>query len=452
MLTENEITRIYLQDLDEQEPITKEAERLIGLEIEKNKRILLEECSKFDLFWINISKLIESIERNKINLIRSTSRLEGEPSDSAVNRVMKSFNKLAKNNTLENLIEVELTTSAIQNLINPIKELKTKILFHEDIRKTSKSFLEVHTDEEFVVLRKSINDFKLKRRIIQKLFTTETGLNKHIRVYSDALRFYKDHDLTDEKIFRIKEFCNNIEGIEEKVKKERDTLISKNSRLVVSRAKRFLNKGLELNDLIQEGNLGLIRAVDKFDPHKGVKVSTYATWWIDQSIRRAISNKSKTVRIPIHIQDMYNCICKSMVVLSQVLGRHPTILEISEDSGLSIEQINSIFSSAIHQVGMQDEFSPGINYEDILADKDIESIVSQVSKTVLNDKIRISISSLPPRYQKVIRLRYGIGEKYNHTLQEVGDQLGVSKPRIRAIQLLAQEKLKCDKNIEDIDE
>ena len=266
-------------------------------------------------------------------------------------------------------------------------------------------------------------------------------------MYSDIIKFYKDNDITDDKIKSMNKFCLGISEIEETVRDKREILIKKNSRLVVSRAKRFSNKGLELNDLIQEGNLGLIRAVDKFDPNKNVKVSTYATWWIDQAIRRAISNKSKTVRIPIHIQDMYNSICKSITTLTQKLGKQPSVTHISEDCGLSIEQIDSILSSALHPIGLNDEFSNGVTYEDVLADKEVESIPSQISKIVIKDKIRIALSSLIPRHQKIIRLRFGIGEIYDHTLEEIGAKFGVTKTRIRHIQNEAIEKLKLNRHI-----
>ena len=132
MLTENEITRIYLQDLNSQEPLSKEEERLIGLEIEKNKKILLEECSKSDLFWQQIDRLEESIKRNKNNLIKLTSRLDNESSNKQEKSVEADFNKLFQDKTLENLLLVDLTTSAVQNLLNPIKTLNKNVQEVED--------------------------------------------------------------------------------------------------------------------------------------------------------------------------------------------------------------------------------------------------------------------------------------------------------------------------------
>ena len=451
-MTENDITKVYLQDLDKLAvPIGKEEEKLIGREIEKNKKILLEECTKFNFFWNHVLLLEEAINRNENNLIKFTSKLDNKSTKRQINAARKLFNTLFQDLTLENLYKVCLTTSTIQNVLNPIKKLNNDINDIIAKKKNALRFLELEDESQFKEFKIHCNNLSNKKAVLRRLYTTEERLNQQLRVFSDVVKFYKDNKLTEELISEINNFCLSITKIEEKVEQYRAKLITCNSRLVVSRAKRFLNKGLEFNDLIQEGNLGLIRAVDKYDPARDVKVSTYATWWIDQAIRRAIANKAKIVRIPIHIQDVCNEIYKSMSVLGQKLGKQPSVDEISDDTGLEKDQINSILTSALHQVGLTDEISTGITYEDILADSTTKSMVDTTHKALLQDHTKILLSNLSPRNQMIIRMRYGIGEENDHTLEEIGNMVGLTKTRIRNIQNEALTNFKKDYTMRKLD-
>ena len=450
-MTENDITKVYLQDLDKQHPISKEEEKKIGLEIEKNKKRLLEECTKYEFFWNHIFLLEEAIDRNENNLIKFTSLLDNQSTKKQINSARKLFSILFKTPTLDNLYKVCLTTSTIQNLLNPIKKLNNEINEIVMKRINALNFLEIDNEQDFKELKSNCGVFKYKKDLINRLYTTEERLNQQLRVFTDVIKFFKDHSLDDKLIQDINDFCLSVGKIESKVEEYRAKLITCNSRLVVSRAKKFLNKGLEFNDLIQEGNLGLIRAVDKYDPAKDVKVSTYATWWIDQSIRRAIANKAKVVRIPIHIQDVCNEIYKSMSILSQKLGKAPTVDEISKDTGLEEEQINSILTSALHQVGLTDEISTGVTYEDILADNATESMVSATHKSLLRDHTRLLLAQLSPRNEMIVRFRFGIGEVNDKTLEEIGNLVGLTKTRIRNIQNEALFKFKKDYTLRKLD-
>lgn len=445
-MTENDITKVYLQDLDSRslDPISKAKEQEIGLEIEKNKKKLLEECTKFEFFWDRILILRDAIERNENNLIKFTTKLDNTSTKRQINAARKTFGKLFDNLNLENLYKVCLTTSTIQNVLNPIKKLNNEIKEINRRRANALYFLEIETDEEFKELKVYCSTLSNKKAVMKRLYTTEERLNQQLRVFNDVVKFYKDNNLDKEMVREINNFCLSIGKIEAQVEECRSKLITCNSRLVVSRAKKFLNKGLEFNDLIQEGNLGLIRAVDKYDPAKEVKVSTYATWWIDQSIRRAIANKARVVRIPIHIQDVCNEIYKSMSILSQKLGKTPTVEDISKDTGLEEEQINSILTSALHQVGLTDEVSVGVTYEDILADNTTESMVSITHKALLKDHAQVLLSQLIPRNEMILRLRYGIGSVNDKTLEEIGSIVGLTKTRIRNIQNEALSKFKKD--------
>ena len=433
-MTENDITKIYLEDLDKQEPIGKAKEQEIGLEIEKNKNLLLETCSKFPFFWERVLLMKEAIVRSPSNLIKYTTKLDNNSAKTRIAKVKREFNKLFKDQTLETLINISFTMSTIQNLLNPIKKLNGEVKDIVRKRKNAMRFLDVSSDKEFKKLRTKCDELGFKKKLVKELYTTEPRLNQQFRVFTDTVKFYKDNNLTEKLVKEVNDFCLIVKKVEDKVAEYRHILICANSRLVVSRAKRFQNKGLEFNDLIQEGNLGLIRAVDKYDPAKNVKVSTYATWWIDQAIRRAIANKSKTVRIPIHIQDICNTIYKAISELSKSRGSIPSIEQISQETDISAEQVTEILTSALHPVGLNDEVSTGVTYEDILADAATENMVSSTHKSLLKDRIRGILGELSPRNEQILRLRYGLGQEADKTLEEIGSEVGLTKTRIRNIQ------------------
>ena len=449
MSTENDITRIYLQELDNHAPISKEKEQEIGREIEHSKKKLLEEIAKYDFFDHQLNKVKEAIERDRVNIIKFTTRLDTDSKVRQINKVYNDFQELFIDVNLDTLIKVSFTLSAIQNLINPVKKLNVKITEYEIVRDNNLKLFEVNSVEEFKHVLESCKDFKFRRQYSIDFLIPETRILNCMSKQQDVEKFFKQEGLDLERVDQIKSFCTEVSNIEQSVEDSREILIKSNSRLVISRAKKFLNKGLDFNDLIQEGNLGLIRAVDKYDPSKNVKVSTYATWWVDQAIRRAISNISKIVRIPVHIQDVYNAVYKSSNLLYKELGREPTIKEISDDSKLAVEQINSILTSAIHPVGLHEEFAEGVTYEEVLADKNAESVVAAVARRLQQDSVRQAISKLTPRSEKIIRLRYGIGEAYPHTLEEIGQQIGVTKTRIRKIQNNILDKFKGEKTFGD---
>ena len=433
-MTENDITKVYLQDLDKQHPITKEEEKKIGLEIEKNKNLLLKKCSEYEFFWERILLMKDAIKRSPSNIIKYTTKLDNASSKTKIARINREFNKLFKDQSLEALIKISLTTSTIQNLLSPIKKLNNEIKDLVEKRNSTAFFLEITSDLEFKQLRSNCEELGFKKKFVKHLYTTEARLNQQFRIYADTIKFFKDNSITDERISEVNNFCIDVERINKTVAMKRDKLITCNSRLVVSRAKKFLNKGLDFNDLIQEGNLGLIRAVDKYDPAKDVKVSTYATWWIDQAIRRAIANKSKTVRIPIHIQDLCNAIYKAISTLSKSHGYMPTVEEISRETELDAAQVSEILTSALHPVGLTDEVSTGVTYEDLLADISSETAVSCTHRALLKERIREILQELTPRNEQILRLRYGIGEINDHTLEDIGSKMGLTKTRIRNIQ------------------
>lgn len=281
--------------------------------------------------------------------------------------------------------------------------------------------------------------------LLRKFDVTETKLSQLISQFEDVQR--RTQKLEEEAgidVIEIKRIIESLQVGERKADIAKSELVEANLRLVVSIAKKYTNRGLQFLDLIQEGNIGLMKAVDKFEYRRGYKFSTYATWWIRQAITRAIADQARTIRIPVHMIETINKLIRTSRLLVQSLGREATPEEIAEKMELPVDKVRKVLKIAKEPISLETPIGEEEDsyLGDFIEDKKIINPSEAIININLSEQTRKVLSTLTPREEKVLRMRFGIGEKSDHTLEEVGQDFFVTRERIRQIEAKALRKLR----------
>lgn len=283
-------------------------------------------------------------------------------------------------------------------------------------------------------LKKILNEKKKKNINARKLLSLAKEIEK---VYK------KVESVVGVKVDVLKGMWDRIVKARTLISTSKNELITRNLRLVVNIAKNYVGRGLPLLDLIQEGNIGLMKAVDKFKYEKGFKFSTYATWWIRQAITRALIDQTKTIRVPVHMMEFYNRVTKASRELTQQLGREPTKEEIAQKLGVPTKKVEEVFRAIQDPIALQTPVGDeDTELEDFIGDKNSPSPYSDAERIEISEHIQRVLKSLTPKEEKVIRMRFGIGMDRDHTLEEVGRHLSITRERVRQIEAKALRKLK----------
>lgn len=282
---------------------------------------------------------------------------------------------------------------------------------------------------------------KQEVEICRRIEAAQVKLRRSRAEFKKELALLKSRDgLSRSKFISL---SKAVEKGEHAVREAKHELTEANLRLVVFVAKRYVYySGMPILDLIQEGNIGLMKAVDKFNYKRGNKFSTYATWWIRQAVSRAVADQSRTIRIPVHAVETLNRLSRVGRVLSNELGREPTIEELAQRSGVSVKKAELVLSSARNPLSTEMPIGEDSQLSDFLKDDDIELPSDLLLSDDLGKQTRGVLNTLPPREAEILRFRHGIGEKSEHTLQEIGDRFSVSRERIRQVEAKAMKRLR----------
>ncbi|MGO9091548.1 MAG: RNA polymerase sigma factor RpoD [bacterium] len=474
---------IYLKEVGSLPLLTREGEVEIAKRIERGKRDVLSVVLSSPMGIREIINLGGALHNGRIEVREVTNEVDDEETDlekeqTQKKRVLNLINKIQRGEERIRILQGGLRSGNKEVSKKKIREQiwKKQIKIFDTFKRINlreqqinriaqklkqrdiqmeKAVREVRKYEEDLGIsvqeaRKSLK--MIKKKVPQRSPFSMAEVRIKLKNWKEMNRIARD---VNRKVCRmelecglssdqIKEAVKAIEKGEAQAKEAKGEMVKANLRLVISIARRYINRGLQFLDLIQEGNIGLMKAVDKFEYQRGYKFGTYATWWIRQAITRAIIDQARTIRIPVHMNDIINKLNRTSRTLVQENGREPTLEEIAKRMGMSLDKVEKVFKITKRPVSLETpigEEGDG-RLEDFIEDKEVISPQDAAISSNMAKRIQKVLSTLNEREEKILRMRFGIGENHDHTLDEVGQYFELTRERIRQIEEKALRKLK----------
>ncbi len=435
--------RMYLTQMGEIPLLSREEEIALAKKIEMTRKGFLRKILRSDFSQEACLKILEDITSGELTFDRTLAvNVEHE---NHKEKLLKQFPEIARmlryllKKNKEDYNKSKLSKTSAKDKLRLFRNIRNRqrkglaILEELNIRikklhPIAKRLKEMTT--EMSNLERQINQLKKRDKGNEKLRDLKSRLNEYKNIVLESPE-------------KLKQQVGSIEGIYKEHEAVKRELSSANLRLVVSIAKKYRNRGLGFLDLIQEGNTGLMRAVDKYEYRRGYKFSTYATWWIRQAITRSIADQARTIRIPVHMIETMSKIRNVSKKLVQEKGREPSITEIARDVKISVPEARRVLKISRHQISLDRTVgeSDDSAFGDFIEDEKAESPVFAAAQEMLKEKIESVLETLTYREREIIKLRHGIGDGYTYTLEEVGKKFMVTRERVRQIEAKAIRKL-----------